>query len=233
MNFKFLKCAIRGLLLSTILLSNVANAGLIVNGNEWLDMSVTGGMSRDFVEQNILTQAQYQDYEYASAVMLNELFKQMVGSNFNAEDSLRSQWNTLNGLSDTQNEIADWFFTVTTDSNIPTSFIDTRFGGIISEVISTTPVGSMHLEGWINIRKLNPTLHIYQVFDRGNTDPANLGTLGGTSYSSDYSEDWMHHALVRKVEVQEPPTEVIAPPTVAILALGLIGLGLRRFKKQS
>lgn len=85
-------------IIGLLVLSFTVNAGLIVNGTEWLDMSLTNEMSRLQVEKNVLTQAEYKDYEYASVTMLNDLYINMVGSHFVANDNVATGWTVINRL---------------------------------------------------------------------------------------------------------------------------------------
>ncbi|WP_259364972.1 MULTISPECIES: PEP-CTERM sorting domain-containing protein [unclassified Colwellia] len=226
MKFKFYK----NLIISFMLVCGMqANAGLITGGNEWLELDITSGKSKLYVETNILTQSQYKDYEYATATQVNELYLSMTVGVFNALDN-QGGWMQLNGLTAQQKQVYDWF---------AGGYSQNRSFGF------TGVTTSKYNRGYINVRSPNTTGafwvgHIDLMYntvngvntDRGHNDRpigdniSLANTAGITRNTKTEDQVWMQHALVKKTDVPEPTT-------LAIFALGMIGLASRRFKKQS
>jgi hypothetical protein len=212
-----------------LVLSCTANAGLIVNGTEWLDMSVTNGMSRLQVEQNVLTQAEYQDYEYASVTMINDLYIKMVGAHFVANDDIASGWIVINGLTTEEEMISEWFKTIAGSTNgdsINGHLFDNYSKGYI-QTERNPSMGSHQAfnAGYFNMQ-YNDNDEYYAFFDRAASSWANLGSPVGNAVPVSWSSNSLSHALVRSVDVPEPST-------LAIFALGMFGLASRKFKKNN
>jgi hypothetical protein len=229
MRFKYLNNGLVGLVLSVVLLSGVAHAGLIVGDNEWLDLSITNGLSREQVEDNILTQSQYSDYEYATTADLNVLHTMMLGAHFNIIDNVAAGWTSPFKMSGQELVIARWFQGAagTGTASIDGVLYDEYSSGWFqTERTFGQAVSKANLAGHLNLGYSTAT-DAWISYDRSFSDYANLSSpVEYKAWNANNPASWMNHALVRQVDVPEPST-------LAIFALGMIGLASRRFKKQS
>ncbi len=227
MKFKFFNSLVISLIL---LVGSQANAGVIVDGYEWLDLGITSGKSQYDVENNILTQIQYRDYEYATAAQVNALFISMTVGVYNPLDNV-SGWKQLIGQTAQQQAVYDWFaggFSLNLNYNNTGVATNTHKYGWFT---SSNPNAANSNSYWVGHIDLMYNQSINGISDRGiydrsQYDSANMAVLSGAQRANKFdSQAWLQHALVKKTNVPEPSTLVI-------FALGLIGLASRRFKKQ-
>ncbi len=227
MRIQFLKATVAGLILSA---NSIANAGLIHNDYEWLDFDLTSGMTRIEVENTILNQVQYKNYKYASVESLNNLFISLVDGQFDWQDS-NVGWKSLSDLTEHQIDIFNYLsggdsVVVQPNWGWPTE-IAVRGWVMVSqpEGFDGSYAGGNRAFGW------NPDTDIRMVFDRSSNDISSMYSPNTiTNWSGlDGETKWqsVSHLLVSEVK------NVPEPSSLAIFALGVIGLASRRFKKQS
>ncbi len=203
MKFKFLTVVFAGLLISTSCLVNVANAGLITV-NEWHDTSDGyGGLKQSNFSDDIFY-----------AVSLTGIF--------NNTDT----YEMING------------YRLATESEYTTAWAARDF--VNGDFLTDTTVWPYYNQGGWSGYTWNGIIRYEFLFSDSLT--TGLSTHAGTSegytaawatkYKQSYTpndpliSNWAGFVLIKTQEVPEPST-------LAIFALGIIGLASRRFKKQS
>lgn len=231
MKFKFLKVAISGLLLSTVSLANVVHAGLITDG---FTFSIASGL--DQLSGNHFHSSTGGDYGNASG-------KAEIG-NFNSEE--------VRGLSeyDLNGQLAALSAFVTFDAFSYGLFDGTNdfpFNGTIDvisyqgnnqenisdyQAAASTIIGSFSTVG-INAGDIF-SFDILTAFNMAIAN--NWSSLGIRLQTEDTGVNtggaWVFDDF-RLTTTDDTVTSVPEPSTLAIFALGMIGLASRRFKKQS
>lgn len=246
MKFKFLKAAFVGLLLSTSCLVNVANAGIIsientntefsignyanLQGLEWLSLDVTLGLSRANVENGFVGNGN-NTYTYSSnANRLNDSWR--YATTEEVESLINSLTNNLfnhdpKKVTVNQFEAANWF-----QQNFGFVSIDASHWDYYN--YSSFMYGHKEGSAWggsnygrIMTGYVSDNAYLgngYQGSFTKYKDIARINHSRGTvGVNSGYND--IGSMLVRVTQVPEPST-------LAIFALGLIGLASRRFKKQ-
>lgn len=210
--------------LSLFVMSN-ASAGLIIGNKEFLEIEVTKGLSVAGVESLIASNSMYNGYELATDVDMAMLWNSLPNTTYNG-----NQWLAFNSasLSSQSLNILSWFlggdptYQYSSDwtYSSPTGLIraDEYHYGYISYRDSIT---NAFESGFYNIMaKDGVGVGLYNRVDYYN--------LGDTSTSSGNRSNgvgpYNSSLFVRSVNVPEPST-------LAIFALGMIGLASRRFKK--
>jgi hypothetical protein len=241
--FSFIKASLIGFVLSV---SGLSNAGLIDMGSithddntglDWLDLSETYGMSFDEVTTQLGIGGTLEGYRYATLLEIEGFLTEAggsgdyLGSDYNTEvlggwvTSLmgiwgdNSDWNGRNDL-----EFVIWgnptyvrtFYKeiTTTPKRRPDGSILRRWDGTI--VYETIPV-------FKNVLKVE--VGLLQNYASAGYDTVRFGVDHYIKRLQDDGRRGVGSALVR--------AEVPEPSTLAIFALGMMGLASRRFKQQS
>jgi len=209
-------------------ISSCASAGLILHDLEWLDLDVTKGMSVHSVNNTVLNQVEYSGYRYATKAEVDAFWD---GFYTDAFDSLASSgWHESQGL---VNESYTKFLLNGWALNYPASnkTLYTTTGRI--EYDQNFISGFMFDDGIRNGRSfklysdyiaLDGELVAIHHNDYTNHVASAPNSKPFSPYDS-YSDGRTSHLIVRAVSVPEPST-------LAIFALGMIGLASRRFKKH-
>jgi len=203
MNFKFLKSVFAGLTLSLCCLVSVANAGLIVVDN---GSTITTSWDESFVLTRDMTSA-----DTAHAILFENMFSDSAGNSnpFNEIYDVRA---TVNGGGDIiLSPWAGWNYRVGNEFNFTSDALGILWSpnnltnAIIGDVV--------RLYGSMTFDKIGD----FHMPDMG------ASTVRFISYKEG---DFANPHQVSAEQVPEPTT-------LAIFALGMIGLASRRFKKQS
>ncbi|QOL25637.1 PEP-CTERM sorting domain-containing protein [Thalassotalea sp. LPB0316] len=228
MKFKFLMRMVSALTL--VVVSN-ANAGLIHNNLEWLDLSVTTGMSRNQVESTVLTQSEYQSYRYATQDEVNALYYDYIIEQ-NSVQVVNTAWHIAE---DPNSDILQYFFTMTSGTtwNSSLSTVDGSLGydqwdynwGRLIYGADQNNQSSVTMYGWFHgMQSTNLPTYSAQVHLRSANDGSSLQATSPYFMSDSDAQYYNNSVLVRSVSVPEPST-------LAVFALGLIGLVSRRVIK--
>jgi hypothetical protein len=227
MKFKFLKAAITGLIVS---ISSFANAGLIqadvINGDnsaftldvenydlKWLDFGSISGSSYSDIDYYIGAGKQYEGWRIANQYEATELWEHLFFS------KVETEYYNSNG---------DLIYSGGADAitDLLNSYRRT-FG--LSMIGSAGPYTRLHYQGWYlgddeTINSLLATID--QSMDTGRY--ANITSGDYQNPSPNRQVTHFNVLLVKGTERRAVPE----PSTLVIFALGLMGLALRRFKKQ-
>ena len=209
MKFKSLKVAVTGFILSVTCLFNVANAGLIYEHS--LNTNDFGWNS------NIGTQQILDGFTLGSAASVNMI--EWYGFRGNSTDPFILEFfNGINTLS---------FF----DETLTATYIDTGIlsgdgrNNIFKYSANITSVAlAANTTYYLGIKSTNSMIWTW-----------NFGSGGdGSSYVKSANNDTTWNAIPGDMAFRlTSQTQVPEPSTLAIFALGMIGLASRRFKKQS
>jgi len=228
MKFKLLKVTLAGIIL---LASTVANAGLIIGNQEFLELGATDGKTFSEVEALIAIDTSLSGYSVATNIdmaMIYNLIPGMSGQGI-------GNWNQLvyNSYTKETKDVLDFFVTGTYGNPVHTTnsfrswdnktitYNHQRWGLINYKDSITNEFASGHM----NFLLLDGIAS--SVIVRAETDIYNLAEIHTSAgNNSNVIGPHQHHLFVRSVNVPEPST-------LAIFALGMIGLASRRFKKQS
>lgn len=224
MKFKFLRAALASVML---FVSIGANASLIKNGLEWLDLNVSVGKTVNQVYSTVLNQRQYSAYRYATQSEADAFWSSYFLSSWSTATS--EVWHKPEGLVDAsyqnflnQSYGYEYFFTYTLTTEEGEILFNKIWDGIFifdngvddasSASYFTYAAG---VTGWDAILKYSPQAY------------SSIGVrLKSQEVSNNLNQSrYVNHLLVKNVKVPEPST-------LAIFALGMIGLASRRFKKQ-
>jgi hypothetical protein len=209
--------------------SSFANASLIVGNQEFLDLGATTGKSKTQIETMIAGDNSLAGYALATDVDMSSIWLMLPYM-----DESSSGWRGLTAAVKTPvvNDIFDWLITGTYFhnygqyhlSNTPQGSVTynrshSGFLWFADSVSAAIESGVWNLESDNNDATL--------LYNRGVNSTHNLGDANTSS--GDYSNS--HSNNVSGVYVRS--TSVPEPATLAIFALGMIGLATRRFKKQA
>ena len=221
MKFKFLKAALTSVML---FVSMGANAGFIKNGLEWLDLDVTVGKSVDQVYASVLSQEIYNEYRYATKTEVDAFWDDYFLPTFHSLTD--NEWHLTEGYADSSYDNflinawrRDWATPIEALAVEGTYYYDKSYIGryIFDDgrysTLSQAYISNVRgLQGWEAYNKTNYGSYIH--------------VRGATAIQGNWQSDRQNnHMLVKNVSVPEPST-------LAIFALGLMGLASRRFKKQ-
>jgi hypothetical protein len=220
MKINISKAAIIGLYFT---FCGIANAGLIHNNNEYLDLGETTGLS-ELALNSLLSQGGYEGYAIASRTKATELFTefhsvvqgtfsgngwygfQHLTTGFGFEMSQWLRGGPVNAVNGNVNSV----------NGQGAIYINRKYS---KHVLFGNDLSGQYDSGFVNL---------YDAVNAGNANAAysisgtNVGTSNGSSAPSKGSV-WV---VSRSLAVPEPST-------LAIFALGMIGLASRRFKKQT
>ena len=203
MKFKLLFTTLAGLILTATLLSNVANAGLI-----------TGNLNVDNI---------------------HEVFLSTDDNIEGISISSGSDWQITDVISNNLIAGTDYFLHIkANNTDGPAAFLgdfslvgnDHLFSNNLSEILTNVTDWKVSTSGWNNY--VNATGY-------GNNG---VGPWSGNTSGVDASATWIWASQVANNQdvyfsVAITATDVPEPSTLAIFALGMLGLASRRFKKQS
>ena len=235
MRFKTMRAACAGLALT---IAGYANAGLIHNNLEWMDLSITDGLSRDSVESTILTNVAYQNYRYATKSEVSALYQDWLNEQFPNKTFRLARWDRMAAPA---SAITSYFTSRTYSIKLynQDNTVDLRSGkwtrgrydhhkeyllfngNYDSSSSRVTRVARLDI-------MVNFSLNQEDVgFVRPDYDRWSL-MYKDRAYAQlqNYVGQWQASILVKSASVPEPTT-------LAIFALGMIGLASRRFKKKS
>jgi hypothetical protein len=174
-----------------------------VSGLEWLDLTVTSGLTYDAVFAELGVGGDYEGWAFASESQLNSLWSafgdagpytgQSTIHNQAFDNGLLTTWGILN----TQSTASQSFFLW---DNVPSSGTHSR-GRVLDYVYS----------GYLDA----------------------IFTSVGAQDDSVSAGTWTGSALVRDINAPTSSAVVPEPATLTIFGLGLMGLVSRQFKKQS
>jgi len=228
MKFKFLKAALTGLILTV---TSLAQAGIInvnntgteyatghfanLQGLDWLSWDTAAGLSRQQVENGALGLVS-DGWRYASVFEINTLFNSLKKGYFgtgyfysNWSDGSNWLWKSF----DSDDYINNY------GVNLGRSYSrigDFRYGKE-GECSTNTLYGC---RGHMRAGDSDSYGWMKDTYHNGSMIIADSSTWNNVN-------DTVGHALVRS------QTAIPEPSTIAIFALGMIGLASRRFKKQS
>jgi hypothetical protein len=227
MSIKMLKSAAAGLVLSV---SGLASASLIHNDLEWLDLSVTTGLTYNYVNENILTNSAYQDYRYATAFEVSELYNDFLIEQGGDNISNINQWH----LATSPNTILATFFSTqykvsnngllfTSDGKISLNAADYAqsillYEGLTDNTVSYGRAGAFYA---------NRTTTLLAMSELSTSNSLSLSATSPAQLARTYGRQDVRSLLVKQAH------NVPEPSTLAIFALGMFGLASRRFNKQS
>jgi len=225
MKFKLSNIASIGLIFSISISVNIANAGLIKNDLEWLDLSLTVGLTVNQVNTTVLNTTAYKDYRYATQGEVDTFWGGIFLDEFNNLAS--AQWAGLTGLYNTDYSgylAGAWAHTYVPIGNVSTSNEGTIYF-------------DKHIDG-------------YYIFDIEGTG-RNYGSYNGSFLQNEGDmvaffkttslENLSNREVIRNINKDSVSThynhmivrthnDVPEPSTLAIFSLGLMGLASRRFK---
>lgn len=224
MSFKFLKTALISLILS---FSTASNAGLIIGNQEFLELGVTTGMTVAQVEAMIAGDASLSGYSLATDVDAAALYSIIPSSS----QSVYGYYHLYPALHDKDIlDVLDFFTEGTNGVDYGRSVTESQGTNGVEITFDYHSLGHVNFRdaltgdfeaGSFKIMSLNGE-HVGIRAGWEKYDLTNINTSAGN-----YSEyDWynMHSLYVRAAAVPEPST-------LAIFALGIMGLASRRFKK--
>jgi hypothetical protein len=247
MKSKFLKATLVGLVLSV---SNLASAVLIDMGSitrdtdsglDWLDLTETKGMSYNDVTAQLIQGGSLEGYRYATLLEVEGFLTAAGGTGPDYLYGGRIRDFPLGGWS--EELLALWGTTIPASSTYNALFIHGEFKSVFTIRIVSVPAGEKLSTGEICLERKQCLERIQETISRiavGNLEAYNPNgaTPSATARPSGFSietrieadmssTDW-GSALVRMREIEVPE-----PSTLAIFALGMIGLASRQLKKQS
>jgi hypothetical protein len=261
MKFSYLKATLAAAALLCSI--SAANAGLIsgahwtiggkgvaLQGYEWMSLDHTAGLSRATIENvngftdRYGTKWNAGDWVYASRTQTEVLMNSIWGGIYDgwANESVDgSKW-FLENFGELYYDT--WAGTTRTDGSTSNGFYQSYFffgnDGECGADVGTT------CEGLVKYQEAYLSQRLYQKAYNGHTRQTELSNIGGgpVAYVSDakgYNTlGSPHNESVDKLTMWNGygslllrATDVPEPSTLAIFALGMIGLASRRFKKQS
>ncbi|MCJ8318134.1 MAG: PEP-CTERM sorting domain-containing protein [Colwellia sp.] len=229
MKFKFFNSVFSSLLLSATCLVNVAYAGIIpyglqtdiststvVNDWGWSECFVTSGSSTTLIS-NVLSGCSGDSLMMAVRFTGSDQFEILGASSFaTATQWINSQVGSV-GLNNWDNGL-NWYFNdkswgFTTGNNIWQQSADTHIN-----------------QNWAGLESREGNNGIsYHASGTGASHSLN----GGWGYNDDGNWKSLYPSGIERVWLTTNATDVPEPSTLAIFALGMIGLASSRFKKQS
>jgi hypothetical protein len=226
MKFKFLKLVLVSIYLSV---SSFANAGLILGNQEFLGLGVTTGKTKTQIETMIAGDNSLAGYALATNVDMANIWNRLP---YMQESN--AGWRGLTAADKTPvvNDIFDWFFTGTHNYQYRSaSTFNTEQGSVTYD---SQQLGHLWYENSVNgainsgvFNILRDAADASAIYNRGTGNNHNLGDVNTAGEDvSNHHENTIGGVYVRSTSVPEPST-------LAIFALGMIGLATRRFKKQA
>jgi hypothetical protein len=223
MKFKLMKTI---LLPIVMCVSSFANAGLILGSQEFLDLGATTGKTQLQVEAMIAGDNSLAGYVLATNVDMANIWQSLPYM----QDSVTG-WRGLSSNTQTVSEILEWLYVGTQSYDYGSTSTGSTPDG--NRTFNTQSYGQLFYKNKdtniINSGVFNvlydhgtPTMILNRELN-GNFNLANMDTTSGHTWSQQGSK---HSLFVRATTVPEPST-------LAIFALGMMGLASRRFKKQS
>jgi hypothetical protein len=224
MKFKFLKLVLVSIYLSV---SSFANAGLILGNQEFLGLGATTGKTKTQIETMIAGDNSLAGYALATNVDMANIWNRLP---YMQESN--SGWRGLSAADKTPvvNDIFDWFFTGT--HNYQYGYASTFNSTQGTVAYDNKQSGYLWYENSVNgavnsgyFQILRDAADASAIYNRGANNTYNLGDVNTTAGDqSNHHENYISGVYVRSTSVPEPAT-------LAIFALGMIGLATRRFKK--
>jgi hypothetical protein len=239
MKFKFLKAAAAGFILSASCLVNVANAGLIsdtdnksfideTTGLEWMDFGINNNLTFNDVLLELEIGGLYDGWELASEQQVltlwnNIYFSQVDGVNsgqFSAYAENSALWESYN---DIIGHNSYWL-------DVTGEFFRTNEGFFVGDN------GNIKKASYSEITDINSVRGYANLYDNA---PYVLPPLCFDPSCGAYPNGYGQQNISRANDENEgystllvKTTEVPEPSTLAVFALGMIGLASRRFKKH-
>jgi hypothetical protein len=209
--------------------SSFANASLILGNQEFLDLGATTMKTKTQIETMIAGDNSLAGYALATNVDMANIWNMLPYM-----DESSSGWRGMTAADKTPvvNDIFDWFFTGT--NNYQYGYASTFNSTQGTVAYDNRQRGYLWYENSVNgaidsgyFTILRDAADASAVYNRGANDAHNLGNISTTSDDlSNHHENYISGVYVRSTSVPEPAT-------LAIFALGMIGLATRRFKKQA
>jgi hypothetical protein len=231
------------LLCTLIVSSHLSNAGLVIGNQEFLDLKVTNSQSLYYMNRMIANDSSLAGYQMATDVDMAMLFNMFpIGDNKNNPEPY---YLVASNGNQKYSALIDFFLgsgyiggkrpiptpRISTDMNGVVYTHDQLYQGTISYLdtsASNVQFASGRFKARVNSLGEEVAIFSYKNPPTGRSGKYDLGNSNTSTgdytrylYQDDSSSLW-----VRTVQVD-------APSTLAILALGMIGLASRRFKKQS
>jgi hypothetical protein len=239
MKFKFVSAAIVGLILSVTFLPNVANAGLIKSYDFNGDLTDTLGNGVDLLALGGSISAGQYHFEAAQGLIMNSALASTTSYAFEVGFSA-SLWDNSWGIS--WNSLVNFSNYGTNDNAL---YYSGSYGvGVYPYDASTYASGTLlqntpYVLGFVNNNgsytiSINGT-SVTSYDTDGYTTPSALNTL--RFFKDNYGEDFAGSVDFIRIHSDASSFGQVAavpePSTLAIFALGMMGLVSRRFKKQS
>ncbi|MFT6735239.1 MAG: hypothetical protein ACJAS9_003444 [Polaribacter sp.] len=237
MKFKFISATIVGLILAVTFLPNVANAGLIKSYDFNGDLTDTLGNGVDLLGLGGSISGGQYHFGAAQGLIMNSALASTTSYAFEvgfSASSWRSGWNSLVNFSDNG----------TSDRALYYNGYQGQGVGVYDYNSSTYASGSLlqntpYVLGFVNNNgsytiSINGT-SVTSYDTNGYTSPSALNTLrffkdnGSENFAGSVDFIRIHSDASSFGQVATVPE----PSTLAIFALGMIGLVSRRFKKQA
>ena len=224
MKSKFLRVITAGVLLTLSGTINIANAEYMVDtgndsfidtstGLEWMDFGINNNQSYNYVSSQLGLGGTYESWRLATA---DEVYAMWTTAFISDEN----QWMDLNYFGDGQFYTYDY------------RGIEGNLWDVNSDVMGynwNITGNDKQSRGWFEDSSGNFT-YVY-VNNTSHPNYHDKAHLGGEVVGSDDVNQYSSTLLVKDIMVDEV-VDVNEPATLAIFALGIIGLRIRRFKKQ-
>lgn len=227
MKFKFMKVTILALVMCV---SSVAQAGLIIGNQEFLDLGLTTEKTNAQIEAMISTDNTLSGYSLATDVDAAMLYNLIPGASHTDTGYHAIDYASSSSTSQAvMNFFAAGYLKTYNLAEIRTDThgIDFTRNGISSGYLRYMNAGdsSDNQTGYFEVLHYNLTVTGF--FNWAGRPDVNLAdTTASLGDWASRSDEEIHSLYVRTIDVPEPST-------IAIFALGMIGLASRRFKKQS
>ena len=237
MKLKLLPTMLLSLALS---LTPCANAGLILDGKEYMDFGLTRGQSHQVIEKTIALNDRLNGFSLATAADVAHLWGLIPGMG-----GSKQYWRGFNGYSVTekQTELINFFITGTSKFTPDEgSIVNTRNSGPIqydswhNGYLRYQGASGVQMSGRFNIMAFQGAgvaAYAYAKGDKLNLNDTNVFSRDRSTSSRDSYHSLYVRSLVSPNSSSVQRVDVSEPTSFAIFLLTMIGLASRRIKKRT